>query len=196
MEQTSNLKNLEPTSLVTTLTVNTIYAAFVYVYSPTFVFKGETHKAWELVYAHKGEVIIETPEHTQVLHKGEVFIHKPYEFHKIRANKELLGVLPKEAPFEGLHERLSAFYQKTIDTEAKSADEIDYLKQTQEIFEMGYTHYFREKKNKTDEATSKGKNLKETKLEEDMEDLEAIISDFYSILRIAKFIKGEEVKDE
>ena len=116
--------------------------------------------------------------------------------HKIRANKELLGVLPKEAPFEGLHERLSAFYQKTIDTEAKSADEIDYLKQTQEIFEMGYTHYFREKKNKTDEATSKGKNLKETKLEEDMEDLEAIISDFYSILRIAKFIKGEEVKDE
>ena len=53
MEQTSNLKNLEPTSLVTTLTVNTIYAAFVYVYSPAFVFKGETHKAWELAPHHK-----------------------------------------------------------------------------------------------------------------------------------------------
>ena len=93
MEQTSNLKNLEPTSLVTTLTVNTSYAAFVYVYSPTFVFKGETHKAWELVYAHKGEVIIETPEHTQVLHKGEAFIHKPYEFHKIRANNTTCNMI-------------------------------------------------------------------------------------------------------
>ena len=93
MEQTSNLKNLEPTSLVTTLTVNTIYAAFAYVYSPAFVFKGETHKAWELVYAHKGEVVIETPERTQILHKGEAFIHKPYEFHKIRANNTACNMI-------------------------------------------------------------------------------------------------------
>ena len=28
------------------------------------------------------------------------------------------------------------------------------------------------------------------------EDMDTIISEFYSILRIAKFIKGEEVKDE
>ena len=93
MEQTSNLKNLEPTSLVTTLTVDTIYAAFAYVYSPAFVFKGETHKAWELVYAHKGEVVIETPERTQILHKGEAFIHKPYEFHKIRANNTACNMI-------------------------------------------------------------------------------------------------------
>lgn len=93
MGQTSNLKNLEPTSLVTTLTVDTIYAAFAYVYSPAFVFKGETHKAWELVYAHKGEVVIETPERTQILHKGEAFIHKPYEFHKIRANNTACNMI-------------------------------------------------------------------------------------------------------
>lgn len=93
MEQTANLKILEPTNLVTTLTVNTVYAAFVYIYSPAFVFKGETHKAWELVYAHKGEVVIETPEHTQILHKGEAFIHKPYEFHKIRANNTTCNMI-------------------------------------------------------------------------------------------------------
>lgn len=93
MGQTSNLKNLEPTSLVTTLTVDTIYAAFAYVYSPAFVFKGETHKAWELVYAHKGEVVIETPERIQILHKGEAFIHKPYEFHKIRANNTACNMI-------------------------------------------------------------------------------------------------------
>lgn len=93
MEQTANLVNLEPTSLVTTLTVNTIYAAFVYIYSPAFVFKGESHKAWELVYVHKGEVLIETPEHTQILHKGKAFIHKPYEFHKIRANNTTCNMI-------------------------------------------------------------------------------------------------------
>ena len=37
MEQTANLKILEPTNLVTTLTVNTVYAAFAYIYSPAFV---------------------------------------------------------------------------------------------------------------------------------------------------------------
>lgn len=93
MEQTANLKILEPTNLVTTLSVNTVYAAFVYIYSPAFVFKGETHKAWELVYAHKGEVVIETPDHTQILHKGEAFIHKPYEFHKIRANNTTCNMI-------------------------------------------------------------------------------------------------------
>ena len=38
MEQTANLKILEPTHLVTTLSVNTVYAAFVYIYSPAFFF--------------------------------------------------------------------------------------------------------------------------------------------------------------
>lgn len=113
--------------------------------------------------------------------------------HKIRANKELLGVLPKEEPFGELHERLSAFYKETIDTEAKSPAEINYLKQTQEIFEMVYTYYFLEKKKKEYAAKGKDTPPKETTIDEDMD---TIISEFYSILRIAKFIKGEEVKDE
>lgn len=113
--------------------------------------------------------------------------------HKIRANEQLLSVLPKELPFNGLDERLSAFYEKIVDVEAKSEDELSYLLKTRKTFEYIYKEYFIAKKKKAEEARENGQSLQETTTEEDME---AIISAFYSILRIAKFIKGEEVKDE
>lgn len=113
--------------------------------------------------------------------------------HKIRANTQVLSVLPKEEPFTGLNERLNAFYEKTIETETKSEKEVTYLLKTKETLELIYKSFFIEKKKKEEEAKRNKKTFKKTTLEQDME---TIISTCYSILRIAKFIKGEEVKDE
>ena len=113
--------------------------------------------------------------------------------HKIRANEQLLGVLPKEEPFENLDERLNAFYEKIVDVAAKSADETTYLLKTKDTFEFIYKDYFIEKKRKAEEAKENKKEYREATIEEDMK---SIISTFFSVLRIAKFIKGEEVKDE
>ncbi|MDM8269887.1 type III-B CRISPR-associated protein Cas10/Cmr2 [Barnesiella viscericola] len=113
--------------------------------------------------------------------------------HKIRANEQLLGVLPKEEPFKDLDERLNAFYEKIVDVAAKSEDETTYLLKTKDTFEFIYKDYFIGKKRKAEEAKENKEGYRETTIEEDMK---SIISTFFSVLRIAKFIKGEEVKDE
>lgn len=110
--------------------------------------------------------------------------------HKMRANEQLLGILPQEDPFDGLGNRLSAFYEKIVDIEAKSENETIYIQKTQNVFELIYKDYFIEKKRNAKEDK---KDSRETMITKDME---SIISTFYSVLRIAKFIKGEEVKDE
>lgn len=77
---------LEPTKPQKRVAVNCLYSTYAYFYSPTFSFRGESHDAWEIIFLNNGEVTIETDTYEQVLRKGQLFIHKPYEFHKIRAN--------------------------------------------------------------------------------------------------------------
>ena len=77
---------LEPTYFESELNVTTIYTTFSYYYTPSFIFHGEWHDAWELVYVISGEIIIETEEETFTLKARQAFLHKPNEFHKHRAN--------------------------------------------------------------------------------------------------------------
>jgi len=77
---------LDPTYFQSELNVTAIYTTFSYYYPPTFTFHGEWHDAWELVYVISGEIIVETEEQTLVLKSGHAFLHKPNEFHKLRAN--------------------------------------------------------------------------------------------------------------
>ncbi|MDR1093766.1 MAG: AraC family transcriptional regulator [Clostridiales bacterium] len=49
-----------------------------------YVFEGESHDFWELIYVEKGEVVC-TREQTEIrLSQGNILFHKPGEFHKIR----------------------------------------------------------------------------------------------------------------
>lgn len=79
--------------------------------------------------------------------------------HKIRANEQLLGVLPKEEPFENLDKRLNAFYEKIVDVAAKSEDETTYLLKTKDTFEFIYKDYFIEKKGKPKRQKKIKKNI-------------------------------------
>lgn len=102
--------------------------------------------------------------------------------HKFRANEALLDILPKDDEFKGLDERMTAFYEKVIDTETKSENESTYLNLTKDMFEIIYKDSITEQKKEH--------------IEENGTDMHIIISQFYSMLRIAKFIKGEDSKDE
>ena len=88
MSTKSNFKclTLEPSSPALDVNVTALYTTFCYYYTPDFVFKGEFHKPWELVYVIFGEVVLETEEQSIVLKAGEAFLHKPEEFHQHRAN--------------------------------------------------------------------------------------------------------------
>lgn len=110
--------------------------------------------------------------------------------HKFRANEALLNLLPKEVGFAGLGDRLSAFYEKIIDVETKFDNESAYLTHTKKMFEIIYKDFFIEKRKKEE---TKRKNVNEESTETD---IHRIISKFYSMLRMAKFINGEKIKDE
>lgn len=77
---------LEPSSPPLEVNVSALYTTFCYYYTPDFVFQGEFHKPWELVYVIFGEVVLETDDYTIILKAGEAFLHKPEEFHRHKAN--------------------------------------------------------------------------------------------------------------
>lgn len=99
--------------------------------------------------------------------------------HKVRTNTPLLGTFGKE----DLSSRLSAFFTQIIDTEDKSTEAKKYLDETRKVLELIMGNYIEKKVIQTKESTEKDTTQQATEL-------------FYSMLRIAKFIKGEEVKDE
>lgn len=72
--------------------VEKLCTTYAYVYSPTFAFHGEKHEAWEIIYVSKGEVVIETQSKSSVVKSGQMYIHKPYDFHKIRANNTTCNI--------------------------------------------------------------------------------------------------------
>ncbi len=78
--------DLTPTIPESTIEITKMYSTYSYFFSPTYTFRGEMHAAWELVYVELGEVEVETDEYTQILSKGQAILHKPWEFHKLRAN--------------------------------------------------------------------------------------------------------------
>lgn len=99
--------------------------------------------------------------------------------HKVRANEPLLST------FDSVHlsSRLIAFFDKIIDIEDKSIKAQSYIGKTREMLEFIMKNYIGRKPMKAENGTEKSATQQATEL-------------FYSMLRIAKFIKGEEVKDE
>lgn len=50
-----------------------------------FVFEGESHESWEIVYVVSGTVEVTEDSQIYQLSEGNMILHAPYEFHKIRS---------------------------------------------------------------------------------------------------------------
>lgn len=79
-------KTLEPSVPEIDLHIEKLYSTYAYFYTPKYVYDGEWHQPWELIYANSGEVTVETPDYKKVVASGHVFLHTPNEMHKIQAN--------------------------------------------------------------------------------------------------------------
>ena len=66
--------------------ISRLYTVHYFEYSKRFSFTGESHDFWELVYADKGDVTVFADDKSFVLEQGNVIIHKPNEWHNVRAN--------------------------------------------------------------------------------------------------------------
>ena len=55
-------------------------------FDKNFIFKGESHDFWEIVYADKESIICTADSRVINLKEGELLFHKPGEFHSLAAN--------------------------------------------------------------------------------------------------------------
>lgn len=110
--------------------------------------------------------------------------------HKVRVNDIFLDTISKNDEFKELNGRLKAFYKLIIDIEDKSEQDKEYMNLTREVLEEIFKTVVTDRIEAEEKAKKKGGNY------DAPNDREVIVRHFYSMLRIAKFIKGEELKDE
>ena len=73
------------TQLSTIVNISKIVTIHYYEFDKNFVFNGEKHPFWELVYVDKGQVEVCRDDEKITLSQGEIVFHKPNEFHSIKA---------------------------------------------------------------------------------------------------------------
>ncbi|MDD5885277.1 MAG: AraC family transcriptional regulator [Erysipelotrichaceae bacterium] len=77
---------LDPTPLKTKYNVKEIYQIFTYLYTPSFSYMGESHEPMELVYVQQGSITVSTARYSLVLNDGDMLIHRPWDYHRVKAN--------------------------------------------------------------------------------------------------------------
>lgn len=65
--------------------ITLFHTAFRFSWDTDFVFHGETHPHWELVFIEEGRVISTEDEKVYTLNEGQMILHAPMEFHRIRS---------------------------------------------------------------------------------------------------------------
>lgn len=68
------------------LEIRHIYTVHYFEYSSDYVFAGEDHDFWELLYVDKGSLHVVAGEQTYDLSRGQIIFHAPGEFHALSAN--------------------------------------------------------------------------------------------------------------
>ena len=65
--------------------ISAFCSALNFFWSPGFVFDGESHEMWEIVFVESGKVEVSENENIYSLEKNNMIIHAPWEFHRIRS---------------------------------------------------------------------------------------------------------------
>lgn len=63
------------------VSIDTLFSLFKPIFPKNFVFPGEVHDFWEVLYVRSGEVTVSANEQVYLLKKGDIVFHKPMEFH-------------------------------------------------------------------------------------------------------------------
>jgi AraC-like DNA-binding protein/quercetin dioxygenase-like cupin family protein len=69
--------------------VDGIITVHYFEFACDYVFEGEAHNFWEIVYVDKGELEIMADDKGFKLRQGEMIFHKPNEFHNLWANGKI-----------------------------------------------------------------------------------------------------------
>lgn len=72
----------QPESVINVSRIVTIH---YYEFDRNFIFEGEQHDFWEMVYVDRGRVLVKCDNEELTLSQGDIIFHRPNEFHSIRA---------------------------------------------------------------------------------------------------------------
>ncbi len=68
------------------INIESIRTVHYFEYSKDFVFPGEAHNFWELVYVDKGNITVGADDRRIPLNQGDVYFHKPMQWHNVAAD--------------------------------------------------------------------------------------------------------------
>jgi len=80
------MPNYVPTVLHREITVDAIVIIHYFEHGKDYMFEGEKHDFWELVYVDKGRLEAVADNQAFELEQGQILFHKPNEFHNLYAN--------------------------------------------------------------------------------------------------------------
>ncbi len=69
-----------------TINITQIISLHYFEFPKTYLFEGESHDFWELVYVDRGEVLLTADDKVYTVNKGEMLFHKPGQFHAVESN--------------------------------------------------------------------------------------------------------------
>jgi len=153
------------TNLPSIINVSKIVTIHYDEYDKNFVFDGEQHDFWELVYIDKGQVEICRDDTALMLSQGELIFHRPNEFHSIRAynsspNFFVISFVcssPAMAYFEGFHTVLDKELKPFLSS---------IMHEAEKTFDIPKNDPFRNKLCKKENAAIGGEQLIKLYLEE------------------------------
>ena len=73
------------TKLNSLINISKVVVMHYYEFDRNFIFAGERHDFWEIIYVDKGKVQIESDDKVIVLSQGELAFHAPNEFHSVKS---------------------------------------------------------------------------------------------------------------
>ena len=75
-----------PTVLTREINIESIVTLHYFEHARNYVFEGERHDFWELVYVDKGKLEVVADNDGYELQQGQMIFHQPNEFHNLYAN--------------------------------------------------------------------------------------------------------------
>ncbi|MBN2984608.1 MULTISPECIES: AraC family transcriptional regulator [Cohnella] len=70
------------------IAVRKLISFHYFEFAKGYVFEGEQHDFWELLYVDKGSVEVRADDRTHQLEQGTIIFHKPGEFHTVRVGQQ------------------------------------------------------------------------------------------------------------
>lgn len=153
------------TQLQNLVNVSKIVTIHYYEFDKNFVFEGEKHDFWEMVYTDKGNVQICRDNETIELSQGELIFHKPNEFHSIKALNSSINLCV--ISFECNSPAMIYFerYHTVLDKELKPFL-ASILKESENTYAIPKNDPLLKKLTKKENATIGGEQLIKTYLEQ------------------------------